>query len=433
VRWWRRALRKLFGAPRRPEDKSVFHRLALIPFLAWVGMGADGLSSSAYGPEEAFRALGRHGYLALPLAVLVAATVALISACYMRIIEKFPSGGGGYVVATKLLSPRAGLVAACALVVDYILTIAISIAAGADALLSIVPAASPYKVPLCALVIAGLVVLNIRGTKESVTVLVPIFLVFVFTHLGLILVGLFGNLDHLVGVMGRAQDHAQLDLSSIGLIGIAALLARAYSMGAGTFTGIEAVTNGMSALREPRIENGKRTMFYMAASLAFTAAGILVLYLLAGVHHEHGKTLNAVLAERVFGAGLAGRGIVALTLAAEGALLLVAAQTGFIGEHGGRLVDPAALLRALRAADLPLRRGADGRRRDRDAVEDARQHPPARRDVQHQRVRRLRAGAGRHAAAGVARAPGAAVVEAGDDAARGRPDRLRADPGRHRR
>jgi amino acid transporter len=114
-----RAGRLLVGAPRSLADRSLFRRLSLIPFLAWVGLGADGLSSSAYGPEEAFRTLGAHTYLAVGLAGIMAATILIISAAYSRIIEEFPHGGGGYVVATKLLGERAGLVSGSALLVDY--------------------------------------------------------------------------------------------------------------------------------------------------------------------------------------------------------------------------------------------------------------------------------------------------------------------------
>src|SRR5262245_36688581 len=101
-----RVRRLLAGKPRDLHDRSVFHRLSLVAFLAWVGLGADGLSSSAYGPEEAFRQLGEHTWLAVALAALMAATVLLISTAYRRIIEEFPTGGGGYVVATKLLGER---------------------------------------------------------------------------------------------------------------------------------------------------------------------------------------------------------------------------------------------------------------------------------------------------------------------------------------
>src|SRR5215210_8711124 len=135
-----RRLRTLVvGRPRDLRDTRLFHRLSLIPFLAWVGLGADGLSSSAYGPEEAFKALEGHTYLAVALAALMATTVLLISAAYRRIIEEFPSGGGGYVVASNLLGPGAGVVSGSALLVDYVLTITISIAAAGDALFSFLP------------------------------------------------------------------------------------------------------------------------------------------------------------------------------------------------------------------------------------------------------------------------------------------------------
>lgn len=131
-----RLKRLVVGAPRDLTDRSIFHRLSLIPFLAWVGMGADGLSSSAYGPEEAFLTLGQHTYLAVFLAAAMAFTVAIISTGYARIIEAFPHGGGGYVVATKLLGPRIGVVSGSALVVDYVLTITVSTAAAGDVLFS---------------------------------------------------------------------------------------------------------------------------------------------------------------------------------------------------------------------------------------------------------------------------------------------------------
>src|SRR6266496_1031608 len=136
----------LLGKPKDPLDPKVFHQISLVAFLAWVGLGADGLSSSAYGPEEAYLALGQYYYLALPLALLMAVTVFVISASYSQIIELFPTGGGGYLVATKLLGRYPGLVAGCALLVDYVLTIAISIASGADAIFSFLPLAyHPYK------------------------------------------------------------------------------------------------------------------------------------------------------------------------------------------------------------------------------------------------------------------------------------------------
>ena len=108
-----RLARIFLGRRKDIRDPGIFHRMALIPFLAWVGLGADGLSSSAYGPEEAFKTLGAHTYLALALAVATAFTVLVISYAYSRIIEQFPLGGGGYVVASRLLGQRAGAHGGC--------------------------------------------------------------------------------------------------------------------------------------------------------------------------------------------------------------------------------------------------------------------------------------------------------------------------------
>src|ERR1700745_1571578 len=117
----------LIGPGRDVRDPQVFHRLSLAAFLAWVGLGADGLSSSCYGPEEAFLALGSHTFLAFVLAAIMGLTVFVISASYSQIIELFPSGGGGYLVATKLLGKTPGVISGGALVVDYVLTIATSV------------------------------------------------------------------------------------------------------------------------------------------------------------------------------------------------------------------------------------------------------------------------------------------------------------------
>src|SRR6201987_2982722 len=115
----------LIGPARDLRDPQLFHSLSLVAFLAWVGLGSDGLSSSCYGPEEAFLALGTHQYLAVFLALLMALTVFIISASYSQTIDRFPAGGGGYLVATKLLGRYPGVVSGCALVVDYVLTISI--------------------------------------------------------------------------------------------------------------------------------------------------------------------------------------------------------------------------------------------------------------------------------------------------------------------
>src|SRR5262249_36743219 len=156
--------------------------------FAWVGLGADGLSSSCYGPEEAFLALKAHPSLILFVGLAAAVTVFVISASYSQIIEYFPTGGGGYLVASKLLSPTVGMVSGCALLIDYVLTITISIASGADALFSFLPAGwAGYKLEFAMIGVLGLTLLNMRGVKESVVPLIPVFMVFVLTHVFVIL------------------------------------------------------------------------------------------------------------------------------------------------------------------------------------------------------------------------------------------------------
>src|SRR5579871_3854883 len=293
-----RLKRVLFGAPRDLHDPSIGHKISLVAFLAWVGLGADGLSSSAYGPEEAFKALLEKDatYLAFLLAVATGLTVFIISYTYSRIIEHFPFGGGGYVVATKLLGPRAGVVSGSALLVDYALTIATSVASGADALWSLIPEATAkapiwglshhhqlvngvtvydyawggvhLKVAFELLVIFGLIVMNLRGVKESVLFLMPIFMVFVLSHVIFIVGAVAANGSQLPAVWTDVTTGLGAGVSKYTLAGLLLIFARAYSLGGGTYTGIEAVSNGIAIMREPRVQTAKRTMVYMAVSLA---------------------------------------------------------------------------------------------------------------------------------------------------------------------
>ena len=295
------------GKAKDPLDPKVFHQISLVAFLAWVGLGADGLSSSAYGPEEAYLALGQHLHLALVLAILTAVTVFIISASYSQIIEMFPTGGGGYLVATKLLGSRAGLISGSALVIDYMLTITISIASSADALFSFFPAPlSAYKFAVEVLLIFALILLNLRGVRESVLFLLPIFLLFIVMHLVVITLGIVPHAGDMPALVANTYAEVSSDVQGLGLLATLGILLRAYSLGGGTYTGIEAVSNGLQILREPRVVTGKKTMLYMATSLALTAGGILLCYLLNRVIHEPGKTLNASLFANIYGAFFGG-------------------------------------------------------------------------------------------------------------------------------
>lgn len=328
-----RLIRLLVGKERDLYDRNVFHKLSLVALLAWVGLGADGISSACYGPQEAYLGLNGHYALSLIVALLSAFTIFIISASYMQIIERFPSGGGGYIVASKLLSPGLGMVAGSALLIDYVLTIAVSVSSGADALFSFLPSAwFPYRIVVIVLAVFLLILLNLRGVRESVAPIVPIFLTFIVTHLAAIGVALVTHLMRLPSVVSDVSADVATTRAEVGAAGMLFIILRSFSMGAGTYTGIEAVSNGMPILREPRVKTAKRTMLYMAVSLAVMAVGLMVAYLLYEVKFQPTKTLNAVLFEGITRSwGAPGRVFVLVTLLSEAVLLFVAAQTGFLG------------------------------------------------------------------------------------------------------
>ncbi|HUX89456.1 MAG TPA: APC family permease [Gallionellaceae bacterium] len=327
---------RFLGESLDPLNPATRHSIVLVAFLAWIGLGADGLSSSCYGPEEAFLALGTHTQLGLYLALATALTVFIIALAYNQVIELFPSGGGGYKVASHLIGPHAGLVSGAALMVDYVLTIAISVASGADALFSLLPVALQsikFGTEIALLIV--LIVLNLRGMKESIKVLLPIFIGFFISHALLITYGIYAHAEGLPALIPNTLNETTTLAQQTGWIFVASLFLRAYSLGGGTYTGIEAVSNNVNMLTEPRVRTGKLTMLYMAMSLAFTAGGIIVLYLLWQAQHVDGQTLNAVTFKAIIGTldlpdWLSGSTLV-LVLVLEAGLLLVAANTGFLG------------------------------------------------------------------------------------------------------
>lgn len=338
-------LKTLFvGQARDIAEEGLFHKISLVAVLAWVGLGADGLSSSCYGPEETMKALVAHPAMALFVALATVATIGVICASYSQIISVFPGGGGGYVVASKLLSPGAGVTSGCALLVDYVLTIALSVAAGADALFSVLPAEwIHWKLATALGATLLLILLNMRGVKESVMIWAPIFFVFLATHGFMILYGIAHHATALPGILRSTAGDLSASHAELGWWGVAALLLTAYSLGAGSYTGIEAVSNGLSVLREPRVATGRRTMIYMGLSLAFMVGGLLLMYLLYHAVPKEGSTLNAIL----FGIMTAGwpkwlsSSFVWVAMFSAAALLFIAAQTGFL--DGPRVLSNMAL------------------------------------------------------------------------------------------
>lgn len=322
-----------------PMQLETWRHAALVAVLAWAGVGADSLSSANYGPEEAYKALHLSGHepLVLWLAAITALTVVVISLAYVQIIRLFPNGGGGYKAATRLIHPYAGLLSGSALIVDYSLTIAISIAAASDAMFNLFPLEwLQYKPFALAAGLSFLLFINLRGVRESVTVLAPIFFGFLIIHVVLIGFGLWAKHDVLLGAVVNAEEHVKSVSSEGGTWTLVAIMATAYAAGAGTYTGIEALSENAHTLKPPRAQTGARAMALIALSLAALAGGIMLLYTAWLPTLQEGKTLNAVVFEATLlqlfpDAELARHVIIGVAMVFAAALLLVAAASGFLG------------------------------------------------------------------------------------------------------
>jgi amino acid transporter len=338
-------VKKIFiGRAKTLNDKSIFHKLALVAFFAWIGLGADGISSSCYGPEEAFRHLQGHPMLAIFVAIGTVFTIFIISSSYSQIIKLFPHGGGGYLVGSKLLSPTVGMISGCALIIDYVLTITISVSSGSDALFSFLPESmQAYKLGVAIIGVGLLILLNLRGVKESVLSLTPIFLIFIVMHVFIIVYAIVLHASNFNFVAHETANQLNSSIDQLGRLGTLFIILKAYSMGAGTFTGIEAVSNGMPILREPRVATARKTMTLMAFSLSFLVLGLMVSYAFYNVQISSHKTLNAVLFDAVTAnwGSFWSRSFILTILVSEAALLFVAAQTGFI--DGPRIMANMAL------------------------------------------------------------------------------------------
>lgn len=328
---------RLSGQKRDPLNWETWRHAALVAVLAWAGVGADGLSSANYGPEEAYKAMAGHEPLVLWLALVTVLTVIIISMAYVQIIALFPNGGGGYQAASRLFHPLAGLFSGSALLVDYSLTISISIAAAADAILSLTHHTTLGLKPW---IMAGglslLVAINLRGVRESLSILAPVFFIFLVTHIFLIGAGLFVRSDELIAGVVGAEREAETVIADGGVWMLMAILGTAYAAGAGTYTGIEALSNNAQALKPPRAQTGARAMALIAVSLAIIAGGIMLLYTVWQPELVFGKTLNSVvftqtLAELFPSLPWLQTILITTAMIAAAALLLVAANAGFLG------------------------------------------------------------------------------------------------------
>ncbi len=315
--------RALIGHPL-PTAAEVHERLTKVKALAV--FSSDALSSVAYGPEEILLGLLVAGtgslHLSLPVAVAIAVLLAIVATSYYQTVHGYPSGGGAYIVAHDNLGIWPGLTAGSALLIDYVLTVAVSVAAGIAAITSAVPALFPHRVALCLCAIALIALANLRGVRESGTVFS--FPTYAFIGLFGLLIGV-GLVRYLTGGLGTVPppvkpatpDHIQ----ALGLF----VILRAFASGCATLTGVEAISNGIPAFYKPEAENAGKTLLAMATILGAMLLGTAFLGMhMAVIPAEH-ETVVSQIARAIFGTGP----IYYALQAATCLILVLAANTSF--------------------------------------------------------------------------------------------------------
>lgn len=262
---------------------------------------SDALSSVAYGTEEILWILVTAGTaaltLGLPIMVAIVVLVVIVASSYWQTIHAYPSGGGAYIVAKDNLGTLPGLVAGAALLVDYILTVAVSTAAGVAAITSAVPPLYPWRVVLCALSVIGVTIANLRGLRESGRLFTVPTYWFIGSMFLLILAGLWRAVSGTAHPLPPEEVKVTHTLTTF-------LILRAFSSGCATLTGIEAVSNGIPAFRQPEPKNASITLAWMAGILGATSVGMAFLAHVYGAIPRESETVVSMLARGIFGESL---------------------------------------------------------------------------------------------------------------------------------
>ncbi len=283
----------------RPLKSSEAGHGEITPLEGLPALSLDALTSVAYGPEAIVLVLGTAGvaalHLVLPITIGIVALLALLVISYRQVIDGYPHGGGAYAVSRANLGTGASQVAAASLVVDYTLTVAVSIAAGIAALTSAFPVLSGATVPLCLAELALLTVLNLRGLGETARAfLLPTF-VFIVGLLAVIAIGIVHPLDPHLAPTGTSQT-AKVNLAPIGVL----LVLKAFSAGCSALTGVEAIANGVPLFRPPRQARAKQTELLLGVLLGVMLIGLAVLVDKFHVGPRTGQTvLSQVMAYSV--------------------------------------------------------------------------------------------------------------------------------------
>lgn len=336
------AKRILLGEPLSTEkaNEQLLPKRMALPIFA-----SDALSSVAYGPQEMLMTLGLGGLAFLAFAPWVAAAVVLllivIVLSYRKLIQAYPSGGGDYEVASKNLGEIPGVVVAAALLVDYILTVSVSIASGVDNIISAVPQLDPWRVELAVGFVILIVVVNLRGVREASTFFAVPTYIFIGSVAVMIVTGLVRTFLGDAPVAESAQYSFQHTDQLVGAAMILLVL-RAFSSGCSALTGVEAVSNGVQAFRIPKIGNAQTTLAMMGGIAILLFTGLTALGLITQVHYAENpcrdlvgyacgqpqQSLMAQVASATFGAGSLPFFIIQ---AATACVLLLAANTAFNG------------------------------------------------------------------------------------------------------
>jgi amino acid transporter len=328
-----RALRTvLIGRPTSSERES-HERLSKLKALAI--FSSDNISSSAYGPEEIMRVLAFAGVaalsLTLPIAAVIVVMLAIVTASYRQTIKAYPNGASSYIVASDNLGDRMGVLAASALLIGYVVTVAVSISAGVAALTSIFPQLYDppnvdYRVPIAVAFVVLLMLGNLRGIRESGSIFMAPTYAYVIIILGVITYGAFltitGNVPAYSAPAGWRIELEQSG-AAVGLF----LILRAFSQGAVALTGVEAISDGVPAFKKPEWKNARTTLTWAAAIFAVLFVGIAFLVTTIGIVPDPSEQ-QTVLSQLV--RTLTGNGpILVIAQLATALILALAANTSF--------------------------------------------------------------------------------------------------------
>jgi len=313
------------GRPLKSLTDSEGGLLGKMQALAM--LSSDALSSIAYGPEQVILVLVSLSPLAiwwsLPIGIFVLLLLASLTISYRQIIHAYPQGGGAYMVTRENLSPELGLIAGGSLLVDYMLTVAVSVASGADAITAAIPALHPYNLHISIFLVCLLMLLNLRGLKESASsLMIPVYL-FIFSTVFLLLYGFFqlftGSLNY------QATSTIGQTVPSLSIV----LLLRAFTSGSASLTGVEAISNSVPFFKKPKAQNAATTLSIMALILGVMFAGITFLNYWIGIVPIKGVTTLAQMAQAILGNSPLGQLLFYVFQLSTALILAVAANTGF--------------------------------------------------------------------------------------------------------